>query len=179
LEPGAFTRPISLYTDNECPAAVGLMIGFIVQTLLYQQSNVEIHWDQTNQWLCVGWHGFQSSSDIRRDCEQVLRMMVSKNCDSVLNDNTDADASWTGELDWLANDWFPRMRGSGLRHLAWVHSPARVSEVSITPAIGAAGPGVAKVFSDTADAAQWLRVQRHRAKAITQRIVLPPGLSGR
>jgi hypothetical protein len=155
------------------------MIGFIVRTLLYQQSNVEIHWDQTNQWLCVTWLGYQSSSDIHRDCEQVLRMLIAKNCDSVLNDNTSAEGIWAGELDWLAKDWFPRMRSSGLRHFAWVHAPARLSEVSIAETIGAAGPGVAKVFSDAAEAAQWLRVQRHRAKAITQRIVLPPGLGGR
>jgi hypothetical protein len=150
-----------------------------VRTLLYQQSNVEIHWEEENQWLYVRWMGYQSAADIHRDCDQMLRMMVAKNCDSVLNDNTEAEGIWAGASDWLANDWFPRMRSNGLRHFAWVYAPGRVSEVPIAESLAAAGPGVAKVFSDLAEASQWLRVQRHRAKAMTQRIILPPGLGGR
>ena len=143
-------------------------------TLLYQQSNVEVFWDEKERWLHVKWIGSPSVIEFQRDCEQILRLLAAKNADSLLNDNSRADGSWLAVAEWTEKDWFPRMRGAGLRYCAWVDAPAHPTPLpfNILP------PGT-RAFQSLQDAGNWLRIQRRRDAAKTQRIVLPPELRKR
>ncbi|RYD62623.1 MAG: hypothetical protein EOP84_34415 [Verrucomicrobiaceae bacterium] len=144
-------------------------------TLLYQQSNVEIFWEDRDQWLQVNWTGLQSPVEVQRDCEQLLRLLAAKNANSVLNDTSRVDGIWIGSADWGA-DWFHRMRQSGLKYFAAVSSENRTSHGTTGTPLDAAAAGTAKAFFSVEEAANWLRTQRRRDSARTQRIVLPPNL---
>jgi hypothetical protein len=131
-------------------------------TLLFQQSNLDLWWDEVNQWLYADWKGSQAVEEVKFGCEQMLRMLKLKNADSVLNDNTNVEGTWGGAAEWLATDWFPRMRAAGLRHFAWVSSSCRFSQVSTDATLARAGAGTAEVFPAKTDAAEWLKGQRLR-----------------
>jgi hypothetical protein len=145
-----------------------------VPILLYQQSNIEIFWNEEEQWLHVRWLGNQTSNEVQRDCEQMLRLLAAKNADSVLNDMTMVDSAIVGLGDWQAREWFPKMRGAGLQYFAWLYSPARVAQLAPDAALEAGMPGRARIFDDPEEAKTWLRAHRQRAKARTQKIILPP-----
>lgn len=150
-----------------------------MSTLLYQQSNVEIFWDENEKWLRLNWTGPQSVAELQRDYEQLLRLLVAKNADSILNDNSNVEGSLINVSDWGAPEWFPRMRQAGLRYFAWVFSPNRVSQIAADAILEVSAPGSTQIFWSVPEAANWLRIQRRRDAARTQRIVLPPGLGQR
>lgn len=145
-----------------------------VAILLYQQSNVEILWEERDRWLHVKWAGIQSPAETQRDCEQMLRLLVAKNANSVLNDTSHVDGVWIGAASWGA-DWFLRMRESGLKYFAAVSPANRTSQITTETPLDVAAVGTAKAFNSVDEAANWLRMQRRRDVARTQRIVLPPG----
>lgn len=147
--------------------------------LLYQQSNVEVFWDEKEKWLYVNWTGPQSTAELQRDYEQLLRLLVARNADSVLNDHTNVEGSVITLSEWGAPEWFARMRQAGLRNFAWVFAPDRISQVTVDGIMEASAPGNTRIFWSVPEAVNWLRTQRRRDVARTQRIVLPPGLGQR
>jgi hypothetical protein len=66
---------------------------------------------------------------------------------------------WNDASEWVAKDWFPRMRSAGLKHFAWVYSPARLSQISTDETLEHAEPGTAHLFHSLADAQRWLAAQ--------------------
>lgn len=143
-------------------------------TLLYQQSNVEVFWDDKERWLYVKWIEVPSAADLQRDCEQMMRLMVAKNTDSILHDNSSSGGIWINDSAWFEEVWLPQMRGAGMRYSAWVNLPAPLTSLPFK-----AMPPGAKAFQTLQEAANWLRIQRRRDAAKTQRIVLPPDLHKR
>ena len=144
-------------------------------TLLYQQHNLDIFWDTADKWLNASWTGRLSEEDVKRGCDQLLRLMVARNTDSLLDDLGKVESTWHGAVEWRAKDWLPRMRAAGLRNCACVQTPGE----TVVPAAGGTATGTgATMFVKIEDAVHWLRAQRRRNN-ITQRIVLPPELRGR
>jgi hypothetical protein len=146
-----------------------------VVTLLYQQTSVEMFWDDRDQWLHVIWASLPSATEIERDCEQMLRLLTAKNGNSVLNDTSHVEGMSIGSAEWGA-DWFFRMRQSGLKYFATVNPPTRASHPPVGASPDISAPGNAKDFYSIEEAITWLRTQRRKDAARTQRIVLPPGL---
>ena len=103
-------------------------VASAMRTLLFQQTNVVISWDD-HGWLYVDWIGMQSLSDLKAGSDQLVRLLQSKSADSVLNDNTRADGIASEAAEWLGRDWFPRMRRTGLQRFAWVRSPTGLTDV--------------------------------------------------
>jgi hypothetical protein len=126
-----------------------------VTTLLYQQANVEIHWDDRG-WLYVDWIDLQSGANVCVACEQVLRLLQVKSANSVLNDNTRLKGVWTGAAEWAGSEWLPTMIGAGLKRFAWVEPPSRVIQVSMEQALKFAPPGLVHIFSSRDEAEAWL-----------------------
>ncbi len=150
----------------------------LVKKLLYRQSNIEVHWDEKFQWLHTDWIGPQSTSVIERDCQQILRFLQARNCDSILNDNRRLEGVWTVAAEWVGRVWFAELRRSGLKQFAWIYAPARESQASTDEALRFVPPGIVKTFTEYEAAATWLWKQRQISKAKTQPIVLPPRSKG-
>lgn len=142
-------------------------------TLLYQQNHIEIYWDEGDKWLYANWIGYQSVEEVKKGCEQILRLLMARNADAVLNDHSNVEGIWLGAAEWLGKDWLPRMRSAGMRHFAWVYSPSRFSQLSTDTSVQAAPPGIVHLFWTMEEARRWLRTQKRRA-SITQRLILPP-----
>ena len=145
-----------------------------MKTLLFKQANIEIHWDEKFQWLYADWIGQQTTPDIERGCEQMLRLMQAKNCDSILNDNRRVEGTWAAAAEWVGRIWFAELRRSGLKQFAWIYSEDRASQTSADDALRYVTPGIVKTFTDYEAAVTWLWKQRQVSKAKTQPIVLPP-----
>jgi CheY-like chemotaxis protein len=76
----------------------------------------------------------------------------------VLYDHMHVVGIWRFAAMWLAAEWFPRMKQAGLEHLAWVYSPAKLSQLSTDITLSLMEPeslGV-KVFYDIDAAKTWL-----------------------
>ena len=145
-----------------------------MRTLLYQQSNIAIAWDDLG-WLYADWIGPQSFAGVKDGCEQILRLLQRRPAHSVLNDNTHAERIASGAPEWIGRDWFPRMRDAGLQRFAWVRSPGGLTEVAVEAALKCAPPAIANLFWTMGEAEAWLQWDLARAiKRKSGRISLPP-----
>ena len=144
-----------------------------MKTLLYQQPNIEIFWDEKFQWLYADWIGYQTVPEIERGCEQMLRLIAAKSCDSILNDNRRVEGIWVAAAEWVGRVWFADLRRSGVKNFAWIYSPAKFSQFSTDETLKIVSPGMVKTFDDYESAVTWLWKQRQISKAKTQPIALP------
>ena len=169
--------------DRAAPApfqdrATPLSLTDCVRTLLYQQTNIEIWWDDQG-WLYVDWIGMQTVNNKKNGCAQILRHLQIRTTASVLNDNTRVEGIWIGAAQWVGREWFPQMRRIGLQRFAWVQSPRRLSQVSAEEALKFAPPGAAQLFWSLAEAEAWLKLECSMAwkRQSGQIKVLPPSQS--
>ncbi|HEX8552934.1 MAG TPA: STAS/SEC14 domain-containing protein [Abditibacteriaceae bacterium] len=127
---------------------------------LSRESYCQIYLDETEGWLHVNWTGYQTVESVKRNCEEMLVLMVQHKAFRVLNDNTNVLGIWSGAAAWGASSWFPRMHAAGLTHFAWVYSPSRFSQISTDATLSlmdAESTGV-RVFYEIEDAKAWLRL---------------------
>ena len=145
-----------------------------MSTLLYQQANIEIYWDDRS-WLYVDWIGMQSVQNFRDGCAQMLQLLQIRNADSVLNDNTRQEGTWIMAAEWAGRVWFPAMIRAGLKRFAWVQSASRPVQMCVEETLKFASPGVVQLFSTREEAEAWLLWEFSlAAKRKTGRIILPP-----
>jgi CheY-like chemotaxis protein len=127
-------------------------------TELFRETFIDISHDTDASLLHVNWNGYQSVDSIRQGSEKVLELMQKHNTYIVLNDNTHVLGIWRDAAEWLARDWFPRMKQAGLKRFAWVYSPSRFSQVSTDATLSLMNGeafGV-KTFYEKAEAVAWL-----------------------
>ncbi len=128
---------------------------------LHTSEHIDLFLEVEERWLYVDWKGYQSVDMVKAGCEQMLRLLAEHRLSKVLNDNTHVTGIWVGAAAWVASNWFPRMRQAGLRHFAWVLSPAQLSRISTDTTLQQAAPGTAVTFDNILAAAAWLRQQPH------------------
>ncbi|SEU34615.1 hypothetical protein [Stigmatella erecta] len=127
--------------------------------LLYASEHLDLHHADSERWLYADWKGYLSVDMVKGGCEEMLRYLTRLKLAKVLNDNSHMTGAWIGAADWLAKEWFPRMRQAGLRHFAWVPSPYPLSRLAALTALRQAVLGPAELFGTVEAAAAWLRVQ--------------------
>ncbi|WP_266205724.1 hypothetical protein [Pontibacter kalidii] len=126
--------------------------------LLYRSTSLAIEFNPVEEWIYANWRGYQNYESVVLGCEKLLELMKEKACFRILNDNTHVEGQWSTAAGWVAADWFPRMRASGLQVFAWVYSPSVFSRLSVDKSIKLAEfPDYIKVFEDIALAKDWLR----------------------
>lgn len=126
---------------------------------LYLSESLDIFHETVDGWLYADWKGYQSVDMVMAGCEQMLRLLRERRLARVLNDHTHVAGIWVGAAEWVAQDWFPRMREAGLRCFAWVHSPYQLSRISTNTVVQQAEPGTAVLFEDIEAARAWLAKQ--------------------
>lgn len=127
---------------------------------VYYRDFVEISFDTNNNWLHANWNGYQSDASVKEGCELILEALTRFNVSKVLNDNRQVLGIWTGVADWLARNWFPRMRAAGMKRFALIYSPSRMSQVSADAAMllyDPDGRDVVGFYSESA-AIGWLAI---------------------
>jgi hypothetical protein len=83
-------------SSAQTPERLPAMEHWPGSTLLFQQANLEIFWDDRG-WLYVDWVGMQSITNVREGCEQMMRFLQLKAVDSVLNDFSRMEGMWIRE----------------------------------------------------------------------------------
>lgn len=139
------------------PDDVSVRNGMELQKL-YHRDFVEISFDASNRWIHADWKGYQSDDSVKEGCELILEALTRFDASRVFNDNRRVVGIWTGVAEWIARDWFPRMRAAGMKKLALVYSPSRLSQISADAAMlqfDPEGRVVAGFFAETA-ATSWL-----------------------
>lgn len=123
------------------------------------ERHLRIRYDGDRGWLHADWTGYQSVDSVKQGCEEILRLMAERSTFLILNDNTNVLGIWSGAAEWVAVDWFPRMRRAGLKCFAWVYSPSRFSQVSTDETLALMGPEkvAVQLFHDIREAEEWLR----------------------
>lgn len=125
---------------------------------IHYRDFIEISFDPLTRWIYADWKGYQSDASAKEDCELILAALTRFNASSMFNDNRQVVGIWTGFADWIARDWFPRMRAAGMRKFALVYSPTRLSQISADAAMlhfDPEGRVVAGFFAET-EASSWL-----------------------
>jgi CheY-like chemotaxis protein len=129
---------------------------------LFLESFLDIHHDPATSYLHADWKGYQSIESMRRGCDSILQLMIQQNVDAVLNDNTHVIGAWSNATQWVAENWFPRMKQDGLRRFAWAYGPSKRSQMSADITVEMMGTethGVRK-FHNRREAIAWLNQDR-------------------
>lgn len=127
-------------------------------TPLFAENFIEISFDPQTEILYANWKGYQSVASIRVGCEAMLKFLSEKKLRKVLNDNTNVLGIWRSAAEWIAADWFPRMKNAGMQAFAWVYSSSRLSQISTddTMAILDADKYGIRLFHEKSEAQTWL-----------------------
>ena len=130
------------------------------EEFLFRETYIEISFNQEAQWIYADWRGFQTVASVKAGCEKILQALQLKSCTKVLNDNTHVQGIWSGASEWVAVDWFPRMRTAGMACFAWVYSPSVFSQLSTDKTLNHTNEGFVKTFYDLKQATSWLQNQK-------------------
>ncbi|WP_034256589.1 hypothetical protein [Adhaeribacter aquaticus] len=125
--------------------------------VLVRKPFIEISYDTEGKWIYANWLGFNTVRTVKEGCEDILQALKQYSSDRVLNDNTHVQGIWSGASEWVAVDWFPRMRDAGMKWFGWVYSPSVFSQLSTDKTLNHTNEGFVKTFYDYEHAAQWLR----------------------
>lgn len=126
------------------------------EEFLFRETYIEISADNEGEWIYANWIGFQRVASVKDGCEKILQALKLKGYTKVLNDNTHVQGIWSGASEWVAVDWFPRMRAEGMTCFAWIYSPSVFSQLSTDKTLNHTNEGFVKTFYDMAQAKAWL-----------------------
>lgn len=132
--------------------------------LFFESANIDIEFDEENNWIYVNWKGFQLVDSVKSGCEEILKCVEKYDCPHVLNDNTLVSGVWAGAAEWGATNWFPRMKVAGVRKFAWIYSPSYFSKLSTDITISYAPDELLKdeflkTFFNIEEAKSWLHAK--------------------
>jgi two-component system CheB/CheR fusion protein len=123
----------------------------------YKNRALSIVYNQAEHRLDVDWTGFQDLQSVQQGCLKMRDMLCRYHVEKILNDNSHVLGTWSDASDWVGEVWFPMMEKAGLRHFAWIYSPAAFSQLSAQKAADVAyGTVTTRFFTDINLARAWL-----------------------
>jgi hypothetical protein len=129
----------------------------MAQELLFEETFIRIYYDSEEDWIYADWQGFQRPDSVREGCEQILLALKKRQTTRVIYDNTHVIGIWSAASEWIARDWFPRMRQAGLEWFAWVYSTSVLSQLSTDKTLSRTLEGFIRTFYEVEAARHWLR----------------------
>ena len=129
----------------------------MIHEVLFSESFIEISYNPENKWIYADWKGFQTTRMVKAGCELMLDGLKKHGCYKVLNDNTKVEGIWSGASEWVAIDWFPRMRAAGMQWFGWIYSPSVFSQLSTDKTLNYTNEGFVKTFYSLDTAESWLQ----------------------
>jgi hypothetical protein len=122
------------------------------------------------------WTGYQTHSGIIYGTETSLYAVKKHRCPYLLNDNTQVTGSWDYAVEYCVQDWAPRATAAGLSHFAHVISPDAFAARSAHTFLKGVGQYFAvQVFTEAAEALDWLRDCRRAAPPVPPAPAVPSG----
>jgi hypothetical protein len=123
----------------------------------FKDKFIEISYDETNKWIYNNWQDYQTMESIMVGGNKQIEAINLFKCSLVLNDNRLVKGTWTFAMEWINNDWFPRLLGAGVKRFALIQSPDIFSKFSADK-VGQDDPNqVYRTFKDIQEAQNWLK----------------------
>lgn len=115
-----------------------------------------------DELVCITWHGHLDSEAVVQVATEGLRLrQAGRSTPFVINDKSRATGEWADAMPWLEYEWLPQTLAGGLRALAYVVSDdmhTYMAGFDFYQRIRQVLP--LKLFSNVADARQWLNELR-------------------
>jgi hypothetical protein len=140
----------------------------MAQEFIFEETFIRISYDPEEDWIYADWRGFQRPASMREGCEQILLALKKYRTNRVLNDNTHVEGIWSAASEWIARDWFPRMRQAGLQYFAWVYSTSILSQLSTDKTLHLTLEGFVRTFYDVESARHYLRSLKKNDQKISK-----------
>ena len=83
-----------------------------------------------NCYIHARWIGMQTLETVIKGGMLYLDMMIKQTCPKLLNDHSELIGPWLVANDWIVNDWMPKVRALGLKHMAQVLAPGIYGKMS-------------------------------------------------
>lgn len=93
-----------------------------MSSILFENKNLRIEYNQAQQFLMLTWKGFIPSDQFRVLACEVIKAVEKTKVTKILSDNTEWKIISPNDYSWAANHWFPKAEESGVRKLATVLS---------------------------------------------------------
>lgn len=121
------------------------------------KSFIEVFYDVENEWVYANWKGYLNPEEVKQGCELILEVIKDKKARKILNDNTLVNGTWTGAIDWIATDWFPRALNAGFNSLAYIYSPDAFGRFSVNKLLEKNNVYTSNIFKSKDLAEEWLK----------------------
>ncbi len=121
-----------------------------------------MYYRAAKNYLFVEWSGYTVRKDIvaggLAEIEWAEANAKRLGCTALINDNRQLRGSWETAVEWVRNEWSPRMRAAGFRRSAIVMSPDLFTQVSAETMAARSQVDTVefRVFASLADAERWV-----------------------
>lgn len=128
-----------------------------IAELSNEACSVSYDWDIP--CVVIEWHGYANTSQFRQINENVLRLLIERNCYKVLADMTHLPMIGDEDQKWVNQDWLPRALQAGYEVCGIVNSHFYFSRVATKDVMRQINKNELQVeYFDTQSAARdWLR----------------------
>ncbi len=99
--------------------------------LIAENGQLKLYYDNENHWLYADWFGRVKDELVKEGLDMIAKGFESKQTSVLLNDNTNLLGTWTGVIQWIINDWYPRALKAGYKKVAFIYSPDAFTKFSV------------------------------------------------
>jgi hypothetical protein len=128
--------------------------------LLCQTTCLTAHYDLSNDWLYLDWHGEVTLFDVQQACLALADCYLRRPYSHILNNNEQVTGVDWRIAAWLVTDFLPFMGLAGIEHVAWVFSPVLPGHNMLHTVLRLLPGSLITTFLDVADAVAWLQHTR-------------------
>jgi hypothetical protein len=125
--------------------------------IYFENSSATVEWDETIQAPILTRRTFAKGEMYREPNNKVIELLQEKKAHKLLTDALLADITENADMEWLTNDWVPRVMKTGLRWMAVVMPSKVIVEMQISRAGKSRTGYESKFFEDMEQAKQWLK----------------------
>jgi PAS domain S-box-containing protein len=122
------------------------------------QLGLDLTYNGIGNYLCANWYGFHSFHTVKAGGLKLLEAIKRHKCTALLNDNTHLMGSWENATEWIATDFVPLLKQTGLTHFAWIYSPSAFSKMATDHTVDILpNEIVVRTFNNKEEGIKWLR----------------------
>jgi hypothetical protein len=122
------------------------------------EEGLDIEYDAYHHWIYANWKGRHDFASVKRGCELIGDLLLTKGCTKLLNDNRLALGKWYAATRWVAEEWIPQQEQNGHKAVAWVLSPSLLHRLSTLKVLETMHTHIQiEVFNELCKAKQWLQ----------------------
>ena len=125
--------------------------------ILHESKNARVEWFEQEKVILKRFSGFITGDEMRVAFDAGYKQLQKANGEKWLSDNRDLPVYKQEDVDWINEDWFPRMLEAGWRYWALVEPKSHVGTMTMKKFRFYVDEGIIlKVFATVEEAFSWL-----------------------